>query len=156
MFAKEATVAYKKVNSWGCGGGALQRGQAPALWETRSEGHDPGEVDHYDVSISVRRHADCHFTTLISHLGSNREGRALHHALLDVTRRTSQLVACETVWNESMRVSSNFMHACVHVQVGRVQDSPSVSAVSVDATANSGGRFERGRPTRVIAAWSCP
>ena len=156
MFANVSTGADKKVNTWGCGGGALQRGQAPALWEARSEGHDPGEVDHLHVSIAARRHADPHFTTLISHLGSNREGRALHHALLDVTRRTSQLVACETVGNESMRVSSNFMHACVHVQVGRVQDSPSVSAVSVDATANSGGRFERGRPTRVIAAWSCP
>jgi hypothetical protein len=34
------------------------------------------------------------------------------------------------------------MHACVHVQVGRLQDSPSVSAVSVgaDKKANTQGR----------------
>ena len=81
----------------GCGGGALQRGQT-ALWETRSEGHDSGEVDHLYVSIAVRRNADRHFTTLVSHLGSDLEGRALHLACFDVTRLASQVVACETVW----------------------------------------------------------
>ena len=79
------------------GGGALQRGQAPALWETRSEGRDSGEVDHLYVSIAVRRHADRHFTTLVSHLGSDLEGRALYLALLDVPCLVSQVVACETV-----------------------------------------------------------
>ena len=79
------------------GGGALQRGQT-ALWETRSESHEPGEVNHLYVSIAVGRHADRHFATRISHLGSDLEGRALYLANLDVSCLASQVVACETVW----------------------------------------------------------
>ena len=90
--------ADRKANTWVRGGGALQRGQAPALWETRNEGRDSGEVDHPHVSIAARRLADRHFTTLVSHLGSNLEGRALYLAFPDVTCLVSQVVACETVW----------------------------------------------------------
>ena len=35
-----------KQTLFGGSAGALQRGQSVALWETRSEGHDPGQVDH--------------------------------------------------------------------------------------------------------------
>ena len=79
------------------GGGALQRGQT-ALWETRSESHDPREVHHLYVSIAVGRLADRHFATLISHLGSDLKGRALYLALIDVIRLVNQAVPCETVW----------------------------------------------------------
>ena len=81
------------------GGGALQRGQT-ALWETRSESHDAREVHHLYVSIAVRRLADGHFATLISHLGSDLEGRALYLALIDVTRLVNQVVASKTVWEQ--------------------------------------------------------
>ena len=80
-------------------GGALQRGQT-ALWETRSESHDAREVHHLYVSIAVRRLADGHFATLISHLGSDLEGRALYLALIDVTRLVNQVVASKTVWEQ--------------------------------------------------------
>ena len=93
-----STGADRKANTWVRGGGALQRGQVSALWEARSEGHDSGVVDHLYVSIAVRRHADRHFTTLVSHLGSDLEKeRALYLALLDVACLVSQVVACETV-----------------------------------------------------------
>ena len=82
-----------------CGCGALQRGQT-ALWETRSESHDPGEGVHLDISIPVRRLADRHLAALIRHLGSDLEGRALYLALIDVIRLASQVAACETVWEQ--------------------------------------------------------
>ena len=81
------------------GGGALQRGQT-ALWETCSESQDPREVNHLYFSIAVGRLADRHFATLISHLGSALEGRALYLAFLDVPCPASQVVACETVWEQ--------------------------------------------------------
>ena len=88
------------------GGGALQRGQT-ALWETCSESKDPREVNHIHVSIAVGRPADRHIATLISHLGSNLEGRALYLVFLEVPCLASQVVACETVCgNKSMSVSS--------------------------------------------------
>ena len=79
------------------GRGAPQPGQALALWEARSERLDPGEVNHRYVSIDIGRLADRHFTTFISHLGSDLEGRALYLAFVDVICLTSQVVACETV-----------------------------------------------------------
>eukprot|EP00964_Phaeocystis_antarctica_P098806 scaffold64767_cov56-Phaeocystis_antarctica.AAC.2 len=98
----------------GCGGGALQRGQAPALGETRSEGHDSGEVDHLHFSIVVRFVADRHLTTLVSHLGSDLEGRALYLACLDATRLAGQVVACETVWErEHESEFQSRLHTCM-------------------------------------------
>ena len=52
------------------------------------------------MSIAVGRLADRHFATLISHLGSDLEGRALYLALIDVIRLVNQVVPCETVWKE--------------------------------------------------------
>ena len=89
--------ADRKANTWG--GGALQRGKT-ALWEARNEIHEPGEVNHRYASIAVGRLADHHFTTLISHLGSHLEGRALYLAFLDVPCLVSQVVASETVWEQ--------------------------------------------------------
>ena len=97
----------------GCGGGALQRGQT-ALWETRSEGHAPGEVDHLHFPFAVRRLADRHLAALIRYLGSDLEGRALYLACLDVTRLANQVVACETVWER--KHESEFqsrLHTCM-------------------------------------------
>ena len=81
------------------GGGALQRGQT-ALWETCSESQDPREVNHLYGSIAVGRPADRHIATLISHLGSHPKGRALYLALIDAPCLASQVVACETVWEQ--------------------------------------------------------
>ena len=97
----------------GSSGGALQRGQAPARWETCSESHDPGEVVHFDVLILVRRLADRHLATLISHLGSDLEGRALYLALVNITHLT-QVVARETVWEgEHASEFQSRLRACV-------------------------------------------
>ena len=82
------------------GRGAPQPGQALALWEARSERLDPGEVNHRYVSIDIGRLADRHFTTFISHLGSDLEGRALYLALIDAPCLASQVFACETVWEQ--------------------------------------------------------
>ena len=88
--------ADTKANTYRAGR-ALQRGQA-ALWETRSESHDPREVNHHYVSIAVGCLADDHIAILISHLGSDLKGRALYLALIDVIRLGNQVVPCETVW----------------------------------------------------------
>ena len=109
MFAKQESK-HLRVR----GGGALQQGQAPALWEARSEGHDSGEVDHLHFPIAVRGLADRHFTTLIRHLGSDLEGRALYLACLDVTRLAREVVACKTVWErEHESEFQSRLHTCM-------------------------------------------
>ena len=114
MFANVSTErALTGKQTLGCGGGALQRGQT-ALWETRSEDYDSGEVDHLHFPIAVRGLADRHFTTLIRHLGSDLEGRALYLACLDVTRLASQVVVCETVWErEHESEFQSRLHKCM-------------------------------------------